>query len=638
MILTMVKLEILGLRQDLHRVVETVQELGAFHLEEGQPQDKLPSFLKPITLDEPKAQEKAFLERLESLLKELLPLLSPKGKPDTTSFTLDQALYEALARLKEELASLVAEQDKAREQLALAKKYEKALQALVPILGTLRAREGFEYTLLQSEKAAVKTLTHRLEHLTHGDYLLEIEKGEEGALFAAIAYPSQYKTEVKDLLWKSGIDEVVLPAEFQGKPVSESLEELSRRKVALPKEIKRIEEALSRHQERESPRLLSVEKLCRERVERYRVLTHIAESVYTFFLTAWIPLDQKEKLIKTLQQKFENRLAFRQREEQEWEKEEVPVTLKNPAWLKPFELLTALLPPPVYGTMDATPYLALFFPFFFGLILGDIGYGLVLFLLTAFGGIKAIMRFLGMESEKTLRAINRIASTCSLSGIAFGFLFGEFFGTLGHGWLRPIWNDRLLITTQLLGISIVIGILHILLGLFLGMALGVRERHWRHVLEKIALLIFLAGSIFIANSVLGKRGEVLFLQDQLSRNGSMIFGGSLMIFSWILLGVTAGMVGVIESFSIISNTLSYARLMALGIASVGLAKVANDIGGLGKGALGIVCILFAVILHVLNMAVGGLFDPTIQSLRLNYVEFFTKFYQSGGREYRPFRK
>ena len=249
-----------------------------------------------------------------------------------------------------------------------------------------------------------------------------------------------------------------------------------------------------------------------------------------------------------------------------------------------------------------------------------------------------MMRFLGMENPQTLRSINRVALFCSASSILFGLLFGEFFGTLGHGWLKPIWNDRLLITKELLGLSIVIGILHIFLGLLLGIALGVKERHWHHVIEKIALVIFLAGSIFIANSVLGKRGEVLFLKEHLTPASSMILGGGSMLLSWILLGATAGMVGVIESFSIISNTLSYARLMALGIASVGLAKVANDIGGLGKGALGIVCIAFAVILHILNMAVGGLFDPTIQSLRLNYVEFFTKFYQSGGREYRPFIK
>src|SRR3989338_8561921 len=101
MILTMVKLEILGLRKDLHGVVESLQELGAFHLEEGFSQEKLPPFLKPITLDDPRAQEKAFLERSESLLKELLPLLSPKGPPSAASTPLEQSLYEELTRFKE---------------------------------------------------------------------------------------------------------------------------------------------------------------------------------------------------------------------------------------------------------------------------------------------------------------------------------------------------------------------------------------------------------------------------------------------------------------------------------------------------------------------------------------------------------
>lgn len=638
MILTMVKLEILGLRRELHPVVEALQELGAFHLEEGPSPEKLPSFLKPVTLDDPRSQEKNFLERLEALLKELLPLLCPKATALATPPPLDQPLYEALIHLREKLASLVAEKDKATEQLALAKKYELALQALVPILGTLRARDGFVYTLLQAEKPALKTLTHRLEQLTHGHYLMEIEKGQGGPFFAAIAYPQERQTEVKDLLWKGGIDEILLPAEFEGKPVSETLEELSRRKEELPKEISRSKAELGAARDAHSGRLLAIEKSCRERVERYRILTRVAESAYTFYLTAWVPKIEKGKLLASLQNRFHNRLAFRELMTQEWEKEEVPVTLKNPPWLKPFELLTALLPPPIYGTMDATPFVALFFPFFFGLILGDVGYGLTLLGLTLFGGIRAAMRFLGIESKETLRRINKIGLWCSASSIFFGILFGEFFGTLGHGWLKPIWNDRLLITTQLLALSIVIGILHILLGLLLGISLGIRERQWRHVVEKGALLIFLAGGIFVANSILGKGGEVLFLSDMLTPNRSLFLGGGLMIASWIFLGVSAGMVGVIESFSIISNTLSYARLMALGIASVGLAKVANDIGSLGQGVVGILCIGAAVILHMLNMVIGGLFDPTIQSLRLNYVEFFTKFYQSGGREYRPFSK
>jgi V/A-type H+-transporting ATPase subunit I len=95
------------------------------------------------------------------------------------------------------------------------------------------------------------------------------------------------------------------------------------------------------------------------------------------------------------------------------------------------------------------------------------------------------------------------------------------------------------------------------------------------------------------------------------------------------------LIGVLEIVSLVSNVLSYARLMALGLASVALADVANMLGRMAPNvALGI---LIAALLHTLNIGIG-MFSPTLHSLRLNYVEFLPKFYEPEGRMYRPFRK
>jgi len=632
----MVKLEILGLKRHLHEVVETLQELGSVHIEEKSEHIHLPRFLKPVQLNEIKKNEKTSLEKFESLFQELIPLLNIKGiEPSLGHDHLDDKLFNELETLKKELSGLIAQRNTKQEELVLAKKYEAALKAYLPLLEKLKARENYTTSLIGFDKGTLKALKEKLVRLTKDDFILEIEKGED-ALYGALAYPTKWGDAIKDELWQEGVDEVILPSEFQGQDPKTSLKELARRKTELPKKIETLSKEVTSLQKKETARCLRVQLAVRERLDRYHILNAFSESDYTFYLNAWIPENEKNSLEKNLKDRFGEGVTTQELAHEHWEHEETPVILKNPKWLKPFELLAKLLPPPVYGTLDATLYIALGFPLFFGLILGDIGYALVLFALIFFGGIDAVMRFLGMTDRNILKEIRKVALTCATTTLIFGIIFGEFLGTLGHGWLKPIWNDRLFITKQLLTLAIQIGVLHILLGLILGVFAGLKEKNWRHVLEKAALIIFLAAFVCGGNPILASGGVVIFppLLTLFSQSTSMIIAGILALVSWILLGIAAGMVGIIESISIVSNTLSYARLMAIGIASVALAKVANDLGGAAGGIAGFI---IAVLLHSVNVALA-IFDPTIQSLRLNYVEFFTKFYKSGGKEYTPFRK
>ncbi len=626
MILHMVKMEILGLKRILHEVVETLQEFGSVHIEEKE-KAHLPLFLKPVALDEKRTKEKTFLERCESLLHELLPLLSPKEEPSMGHFPLDDRLYEELHSLKSELSTLISQKNTRQEELVLAKKYEASLKAFLPLLEQLKSRKGYETTLISLDKGSLKELKEKLIRLTKDDFLLEIEKGEE-ALCGALAYPSEFEAALKDELWQEGVEQIVLPSEFKGKEPKTALSELSRRKEALPAAIQELSRKIAVLQKQETPRCLRAQLLVRERLDRYRILNAFSESDYTFYLTAWIPEEDLKSLVEKLHHEFKTTVAAQELTHEKWEHEEIPVKLKNPKWLKPFELLVSLFPPPMYGTLDATPFVAFFFPLFFGLILGDIGYGAVLFLLTLFLRLK-------LRKIETVRQISKVGFVCAASSILFGIVFGEFFGTLGHGWLKPLWEDRLLITKELLILSILIGVVHVLFGLFLGMVVAVKEKNAHHLFEKIGFLVFFIGILFIVNSaLLLPKGILLPMLGKLSAFLSAAIGGAIIIISFILLFVSAGVQGAIESISIVSNILSYARIMAIGISSVAMAKVANELGAVTGGIIGF---LIALTLHAVNMALG-IFDPTIQALRLNYVEFFTKFYKPGGKEYTPFKK
>jgi V/A-type H+-transporting ATPase subunit I len=214
--------------------------------------------------------------------------------------------------------------------------------------------------------------------------------------------------------------------------------------------------------------------------------------------------------------------------------------------------------------------------------------------------------------------------------ILFGFLYGEAFGTLGeHLGMHALWFERASTenVASLLVMTIGVGAVHITLGLILGVWEAIHSRSRSHLLERGGMLVGLISLFFLIG----------VLVDFLPR-GFMSPAIAGLIIGIALLGASLGWLGIlmgpIEFISLIGNILSYLRIAAIGLASVYLAKVANDMVGMAGNL--IVGVILAVLIHALNLVMGA-FSPTIHSLRLHYVEFFRKFYESGGRPYQPFR-
>jgi V/A-type H+-transporting ATPase subunit I len=266
--------------------------------------------------------------------------------------------------------------------------------------------------------------------------------------------------------------------------------------------------------------------------------------------------------------------------------------------------------------------MALFMPIFFGLILGDIAYGAILLALT----IYLRRRF---RARPILRDLMEVLMIGSAWSIVFGFLFGEFFGTLGESLgIQPLWFDRGHNVQALLLLTIGIGAGHIVLGLSLGVWQAIQQHSRHDLVEKAAMLISLIALFCLVAVLTGYLPDAFFTPVI----ALLVVGLVVLIYSLGSLGI---LLGPLELLGTIGNILSYLRIAAIGLSSVYLAQVANELGGIfGNMFLGLI---IATLFHALNIALGA-FSPTIQSLRLHYVEFFSKFYQSGGQPFRPFQR
>jgi len=266
--------------------------------------------------------------------------------------------------------------------------------------------------------------------------------------------------------------------------------------------------------------------------------------------------------------------------------------------------------------------MAFFMPIFFGMILGDIGYGGLLLVLS--------LILIRKYSKGVIRDVLIVLAMGSAWAIFFGLLYGEMFGALGEKLgMHPLWFDRASPenVAGLLAMTLVVGAVHVTLGLILGVWESIRDRNRNHFLERGGMLLGLIGLFFI----IGILARVL--PDDLMTPA--VVG---LIIGIVLIGASLGWLGIlmgpIEFIGLIGNILSYLRIAAIGLASLYLARVANDLAGIVGNIF--VGIILALLIHALNLVLGA-FSPTIHSLRLHYVEFFRKFYEGGGNPYQPYQ-
>jgi V/A-type H+-transporting ATPase subunit I len=615
MIVRMRKLLLFGKKGLLPSLLNFLQDEGYFQVESIEE-----NYLSQYS-DTSEPQELVFLE---NQLAKVNSLISALGKfvptPSPGSPLPLEELENKIFELKNKITA-------SEEELAFLNSYKKAIDSLLPLLKTVEESQRFSALGLVSSprnQRELFKLREDLNSVTGGNFQFQTKLVDEALLVAVVVYLRQDEQKVKAAVSLSGISELVLPSFVQGLPAREALMRIQKRLSELPSEIKKLKEQLNQIAQEQGYFLLKRKHELQDEIERKKAQFLAKSSNFLFLLAGWAPEDRVPQLEKKIGVKFGDQIILEKLELSEEDIHRAPVLLKNNRIFRPFQLLLGIFRPPRYDRIDPTPLVAIFYPLFFGLIIGDIGYGIVLLALF-------LLAFFRSKKE-TFRSVALIGTLCSAWTIIFGVLFGEFFGTLGESFgIHPILLDRMHDLTPFLIIALSLGVLQIFLGFFIEVYLSFKNHETKEGLEALFMVFWVSGALILLFSIVG-------LLPGSVKQISTYLGLALLLGGWVGIIVVRGPVmGVIEPLSVTGNILSYARLFGVGISAVYLAFAANTIGGLFSNIF--IAVIITFIAHVIFFTLG-IISPIVQSARLHFVEFFSKFkyHEHPGRVYKPLIK
>ncbi|MGB7737640.1 MAG: V-type ATPase 116kDa subunit family protein [Steroidobacteraceae bacterium] len=624
MLVRMSKVEITGPRKELLPVLETIERAGVLQIDpeiKGRIDEGAVLQVRPLALDGRMLAERLFLEDLSVKVDRLLALL-PDVATQQSRLSAPNAVNSIAAVIGKHLQS-AEERERRREalqgELAQLNRYTVFLSTVESLAPKGADAAGLEFIGVEvRDPAALEQLTRVAGRLLLGTEV-RTARAEDGSYIGLLTTEKELATKLKEGLRDNRIPEIALPAYLEGLSLPEKIRATRARLEALRADLAAIDKeaqdfALSWR---------GLYENVREWLSRRLVLLRTSASMYEtdrcFVLYGWMPSASVDGLRKALVAKHGETVVIEEREILQQDLDDVPVALRNPAYFRPFELLLRPLPTPRYSSIDPTPFIGIFFPLFFGMILGDIGYGLVL-LLVAIG----LVAF--AKGRRTVRQAGQILLVASIYTVIFGALYGECFGELGAQWLGlgRACIDRRTSILPMLYFALAVGAVHVLVGLVLGIVSSLKGHRTREAVSRLFSILTL---LCVAGVLASYFAPVAALLRKPLLMAMLVIGPVLLL--------AGGLLAPFELLRHLGNIVSYARIMAVGLASVLLAYVANELAGAaGSVWMGIAV---AVLLHAFNILLG-VFAPTIHALRLHYVEFFGKFIETGGRRYEPLKK
>ncbi len=603
MIVPMKKATLIVLREDRDAVTSALQRCG----------ELMP--IPPGDAPPPEAGQAAESLRARQALSAIRPYQEKRGmfapRREVSAGELlapGEEAKDLLGRI--EAASAACEEEKARlgELDARMAELRPWLRMDIPVEALAGTRSAGVYSgYIEPRSAALLAETAEAQ----GGTAVLLDTGPQGT--AVLLYTYRPEEEVLlEAAAAAGFSQALPPC--SGLP-AEALKELEKRRAEASAAWEAAQAALGALAKKRD----ELELLCDQtEAAEERAQTPYGETVQTVYLEGWVRADRTERLKKAVDRVTDCCvLSFADPAEGETP----PTVTQNNRFVSQFETITDMFSRPQNGELDPNPVMAPWYWIIFGLMMGDAGYGLLMLL-----GIGLFKKF--KKPRGDFGKLVNVLWFSSIPTIFWGVIFGSYFGETWHPILfAPLDNPM-----AMLVFCMVIGVLHIFSGMAVKMTASIREgRFWDAIFDQLSWMMLIVG--------LG----LLFLPQTRTAGGVLAIVGAAIVlltagrekkgFFGKVIGGFGGLYGIT---GYVSDILSYSRILALSLSSGVVGMVMNLLAGMVQGSvIGFACsLLIYAVGHVFNLAMG-LLSAYVHDSRLQYIEFFNKFYEGGGYAFRP---
>lgn len=585
-----------------------ISDLFGNSLSEGHGlKDKLMSFISP-DIPTPREVEdletEAFLEKAEETLNKVEAKTSViEGK---------------LAALDSEVSEL-----KSNKSLA------NNLNNFDMDLALLKDSKYTSVTVGRIDAESASEIKNKLGNLTDELDVFVVPEDKATAIIVVITL-KEFTEDVQNTLRDFNFEKFEI-GNVEGKP-QEIISKADSRLQSIESERATVKSDLRVVAEQWDDEILILKEQLENEKEKNEIFSTFVQTDDTYILEAWVPAKDVEKVEQVMEKASEGHYVIEVIDvEDDYDDEDVPILQTNPGYAKPYEFLVGMYAPVRYHEIDPTILVAIMFPFFFGYCLTDAFYGIIVALV----GI-VLIRGLGKTSN-TMNSMGYILVACGIWTIILGLLTNGFIGDFTDRFLAyrlptvfPL-IESFVHPENILIIALSIGVIYENIGFLIGAIDNIRYGNLKDAIgSQLCWFVLEAGIVLLA---LG------FLVPSIGMIG-MIIGAVLVVACLVMLIYANGFYGVMDVFGYLGNILSYARLLALCLATGGIAMTVNILTGLCYEMIPVIGIVLAVIVfifgHIANMMFNVL-GAFINSLRLHYVEFFGQFFMGGSKKFEAFK-